>query len=139
MIFEHEIIERLSYSTFLVGGLSVYNDKPAIFAYYVPKRQNLNLPHILFYTENYDVPTRGETKLLKIEYMNKDIEELEFRRYAIEIINCLDNLTIDNEQRGQLRLYLSGNPVYKPHPLLHDNFGELTFILRGDLKNWGVV
>lgn len=138
-MFEHEIISRLSDNSYIASGLSRYEDKPAIFAYYVPKRHILKLPYILFYTESYDVPTRSETKKLTIEFCNNDIEAIEFRRYSIEIINTIDNLTIENDYNKQLRFYLANNPEFKPHPLGIGNYGELIFIIRGDLKSWGIV
>ena len=138
MNFEQEIINRLYQSSYLVSGLSMFHDKPAIFAYFMPEEFQISFSYVVFDIENYNVPTKGDTKLLKVMIVNDDIDEIEFRRYAIEIINCLDNAIIDDDEKGQLRIYLSSNPIYKPYEYLMVSHGIITFIIRGNLDSWNL-
>lgn len=139
MLFEHQIIDRLSKNSYLQKGISKYNGSPAIFPYYTPNHFNNNLPYINFFTEHYDVPTRGETKKLTILYHNNDIDFREFDKYNIEIINSIDNMMLNDDDNGQLRFYLANNPEIKTVPEVNMYYSEISFIIRGNLKEWGIL
>ena len=131
MIFERELISVLTQNGYISNGVSMYGDKPAIFPYYVSSKAAK--PYIKFYTENYNVPTKSETKILVIEYVNDEIDLSESQKYSVEIINTLDARIFESDENGELRLYLSGNTSFEGDTL------KIRFILRGDLKLWGVV
>ena len=134
-MFAHEIIKRLSQNGYIKNGVSAYDYKPAIFPYYAPTK--VSKPYILFTTESYDIKTRGETRILVISYVNNELTNEEGRRMAEEIVNSIDNQVLESDTDGMIRIYLSGNPEIVISG--EDSFVRVKFILRGDIKLWGIV
>ena len=135
-MFELHIISTLSENEYIKKGVSIHKDKPAIFPYYTPKEAFK--PYILFYTNNYEVQTKSESKLLIVDYFNDDMVFEESQRITNEIVKSLDGAVITNEKYGEIRLFLSGNPQ---RMVSAEQIQSITtkFIVRGALKNWGIV
>lgn len=135
-MFELHIISILSENGYIKTGVSEHKGKPAIFPYYTPKEAFK--PYILFYTANYDVQTKAESKLLMVDYYNDEMSFEDSKHVIDEIVKSLDGIVIENEKYGELRLYLSGNPQ---RTISAEQVQSITikFILRGSLKNWGIV
>lgn len=136
MMFELQIISLLSDNEFIRKGVTEHRGKPAIFPYYIPK--DAAKPYILFLTANYDVPTKSESKLLTVNYLDAGISFDESQRISNEIVRTIDGLSINSEKYGELRFYLSGNPQ---HVVTKESVHSVivSFIVRGALKNWGIV
>lgn len=136
-MFEIELKNMISDNAYLVNGLNMYKDKPSIFPYYIPPKAAK--PYIYFYTSEYDIPLKTETKNLFVEYHTKeDLTKSEVDKYRNEIINTLDNAEIINEELGNLRIFLFGRPQIE---FIDDLDIKLIvqFIIRGPLKYWGII
>lgn len=135
-MFELELKKRLMKNIFLVSGITEYKENPSIFAYYIP--DDAKKPYIKFFTSDYRIPLKKETKLLTIEYMNDEMITEDIEHYGNEIINIFDNTIIKNEEFGDLRLFLFGKPV-----LTNKEFNgfkiSVDFIIRGPIKYWGII
>lgn len=136
-MFEIELKKMISNNIYLANGLTTYKEKPSIFPYYVPPEAIK--PYILFYTTDYTIPLKTETKVLTIQYVtSEEMTREDIDKYIIEIINTFDNTKIINEELGDLRIYLSGKPCIDFIDGM-DLQISVNFIVRGQLKYWGII
>lgn len=137
VLFELELIKLLKENNFIINGLSEYNNKPSIFPYHIPSEAKK--PYILFYTSDFKIPLKTETRNLIFEYhTNDELTRDELDKYTIDIINTFDEKEIINKEWGNLRIYLYGKPEIE---FIDDLDIRLIigFIVRGPLKYWGII
>lgn len=135
-MFEKRLTALLSDNEKLIGLLSTYRNRPAIFSPVYPKLARY--PFITYYTQSHTEHTIKETNDLIICVYTYGMSKNELDTIANCIMDTIDGYEMKQSRLGNLRFYLSRGPNlgFTEHTV--KKVMDIRFIIRGSFSNWKV-